>query len=190
MSKSLFFTFFFLVIITSCSPIKKLSVADYRTMNRFLQERSINNAKQLLVNDYKTYKKLSKQDFLTIPKVLFFNKDGFSIDYLDDTKHCSQEPLKFINEFNKDQVYAINKNLKLDEFISSFHAIDANSIFNKSENTELYVFINWGSFAKKINDDSLNLLKNQRKGIDFYLINIEPQQNWNLTDEQIKQIKM
>lgn len=181
---------FIFLIITSCSQVKKLTVVNNTTMNNFLEKNKANDANQLLINDFLTYKKIGKQGYLTIPKVLFFNKEGFSIDYINPKNPCSQDPLFFLKDFDKNKDYTIDKNLKLDDFIKSFHSINGKSSFKKSADTELYVFINWGSFAKKVNEDSLDLLKNKKEGVDFYLINIEPQENWNLTQEQIKQLKL
>jgi len=102
-----------------------------------------------VVNDFTTYKRLGKEEFLKIPKVLFFNKEGFSIDYLNPEKKCSQEPLVFLKNFDKNKAYSIDKNIKLDDFIASFRPVNAASTFKRNENTDLYVFVNWGSFAKK-----------------------------------------
>ncbi len=178
------------LMVTSCAPVKELTVVNETKMNSFLETNNIANIKQLVVNDFATYKKLGKEEFLKIPKVFFFNKEGFSIEYLNPEKRCSQEPLVFLKNFDKNKIYSVDKNVKLDDFIKSFRPANAASTFKKNENTELYVFVNWGSFAKKINEDSINLVKNKKDGVEIYLINIEPQASWNLTEAQIKSLNL
>jgi len=187
----LFLTF----ILFSCNAvlkasygIKKPKIENFASINAYLEKQKINSSNILVFKDLKSFTKASKMNILTIPDALFFDENGNSVSYKKSASDCNAKISSFIED-----LYNFSENKEVDsknvnEFLS---LIKSTSNLEIHQEKHINVYITWATYVGKLNKEKafewIKLLEEAKvKGINinYYLLNCDFQEEWQITDEQ------
>jgi len=192
--------YFVLVILflASCSPIIKaiygVKNPDFESINnqnQFLKKHSIYED-YFIFSNAENYLNFLKNKQLTVPDATFFNADGFMVDYKDDAKTCNANVDEFISKLKHFNELPYNKSINIKDITKLLYSPNNKKI----ETNEIVVILTWAIFVGRTNKTKtfewVKLLENAKKDgikINYYLINCDLQEFWNLNDDQKSKLK-
>lgn len=127
-----------------------------------------------------TFAEYGRTERLVIPEAFFFNSKGELIKNKGKGVYCGAE----LKELKKVSKMKSDSSKTLDNFLEKdIKILDSSSIID--ENVDLYIFITWGKFLSTESEISLNWFSNlteqENLKIKVFLLNLDIQENWNLT---------
>lgn len=172
--------------------IKNPKMESYTSTKKYLLRNDVDTSRLLYFKNLNAFAFASKKKLLQVPNALFFDKSGDFVDYRKTTKDCNAKVETFIDDLSsfkeakKDSTKTI---MDLEKLVCSYNK-------NLSiEKTDIIVFITWSKYAGSLNRekafDWVKLLEQaKQKGIsvNYYLLNCDFQESWNLTPEQKKDL--
>lgn len=185
-------------LLINCKSLTKISLGvknpKFKTekeLNNFLIKEKLNQPSIYFVKSWKSYEILLKTKFSSFPDAYFFNKNGDFVNYKKNTKECNAnvgEFIKNLNEFSNSETDP-TKNIKI------FEENISNNKNEKFQESEITVIITWATFLGKVNKNKafewIELIKEAQKSgqnINYYLINYDLQECWNLDQNDKKEI--
>lgn len=184
-------------IIKKAYGVKDPKFETIQTTSNYLEKYSVENGKLWITRDFNSYASLlnSKEPSMSFPDAYFFNAQGKFLDYRKSPEECNANVEGFINELSEiihtkltgalsidyflEQVY--DKNLqaaKLDSKVDGYVVITWSIFMGEKLNKEKA--FDWVSLIKKLNDEGLV--------IEYFLLNLDPQKSWGLTQEQEEEL--
>ncbi len=185
------------ILLTNCKTLTKMSYGiknpsfkkNYELYN-FLKKNNVDSKSIYFFKDFITMAKGYELKYSTIPDAYFFNQNGNFIPYKKNTEKCNAKVDDFITDlkninFNKSE----NKNIK------DFIPLLSNDKNKEIVLNEITVLITWATFLGKTNKKKafewIKLLEQAKeKGIkvNYYLINYDLQESWELNNDEKKEI--
>lgn len=169
--------------------IKDPKIESYSATQKYLHKKDMDTARVVYFKDFNSFAQASKKKLLQVPNALFFDKDGNFVDYRKSATDCNAKVDDFIqdlNTFNEAKKDATKTIADLKQLV-----VGANKNLLSEKPGEITVFITWAKFAGTLNKekafDWVKLLEAaKRKGlnVNYYLLNCDFQENWNLTKEE------
>lgn len=166
-------------IFTSCTITKSLPIS-YKTTNElsvFYKENNIEN--YIIVNSYKSFVELYKQDRVSIPKNIIFDSDGFEIKHFND-KLCVNHTLEFLKSYDGNTI--INKSdFNISDYLKYFKVVNNNLESNRIINSKkIRVFVNTATYANKYkaNEEAFEIYKQFKDKYEVYIVNLDYIYEW------------
>ena len=133
------------------------------------------------LKDIRIFSEYSKTKKLAVPEAFFFNKDGFLIENNSKAISCGSS----VKHLKKLASAKYNANEKFSDWVEKLTILDKK---DDLENYDLYILINWAIFLDANNEVSFNWFKSIKDKtelkIKVILVNLDVQENWNLTEGQ------
>lgn len=187
-----------IILFTNCKSITKISLGvknpTFKTemeINNFMLQENLNQPSIYFVKSWKSYEILLKKKFSSFPDAYFFNKNGDFVNYKKDSKECNSnvgEFIKNLKDFSKLETDS-TKNIKI------FKENILNNKNEKFQESDVTVIITWATFLGKVNKNKafewINLIKEAQisgQSINYYLINYDLQESWNLEEKEKNEI--
>ena len=153
---------------------------------KYLKEKKIDfsNNEIATLKSFKTFAEYSRDGKLIIPEAFFYNSKGEQINNKGRGVNCSSE----IKKLEKISKMKSNPNNTLNDFLTDINIIENEKIIE--DNIDLYIIITWGKFLNTESETSFNWFSKIRKikdmKIKLLLLNLDIQENWNMTEVQKK----
>lgn len=188
----------FIFLIVSCKSITKIYLGvknptfkTHEQINDFLIKKDLSQSSIYYVKSWVNYENLLKSKYSSFPEAFFFNNEGEFVNYKKDSKECNANVGEFIKNLNNFSNFKIDKtkNIKtIEENIS-------NNKGEKFDHAEINVVITWATFLGKVNKNKafewIKLLEEAKKegiNVNYYLVNYDLQESWNLNSNDKKEI--
>lgn len=192
MKKIIHIAFFFIIYI-SCYSQKNISInfniENKESLNTYLASAKVNFEEDDLytIKDFNSFAHLNNNDKLQVPEILFFNSNGHLVKNRFNDNECSQ----VINEVEKINSLKFNKKVTINDWLKHISPLNK----DLTEKGNIYIIINWAKFVDKFNEQSFEWhkeLKNQNSDlkVNCILLNLDIQENWNITDRQKKALNI
>jgi hypothetical protein len=157
----------------------------------FLNKSKVKSNSLYTFKSWEDFLKALKLKYSRIPDAYFFNSEGYLVSYRKTTSDCNSKVDTFISELNNLQEMNFDNSKRLSDYIELL-TNNKNEPLNKDEIT---VIISWASYLGKTNKikafEWIKLLEQAKeKGlkINYYLVNYDLQEKWNLSIEERKEI--
>lgn len=192
MKKITYISFFFITSIY-CFAQKNISIdfniENEESLKAYLTENKVSfeNDDLYYIKDFNSFAYLNNNDKLQVPEILFFNSNGYLVKNRFNDNECSQ----VINEIEKINSLKFNKKITINDWLKHISPLNQDI----TENGSLFIIINWAKFVDKFNEQSFEWykeLKNQNSNlkVNCILLNLDIQENWNLTEQQKKALNI
>ena len=170
--------------------ITEPKLEDRTSIYKYLNKKKIDTSNVYIFKNLSAYAKASKLKLMSIPDAVFFNKEGYFVDYKKKASDCNAKVDAFLLDLTTFSKLPSVQTKKMDDLL---HFIE-NSKSDKPINAaDINVFITWAVFAGKLNDEKafewVYLLEKAKKEgfkINYYLINCDIQKSWKLSDEELQ----
>ena len=183
----------FFITSISCFAQKNISIdfniENKESLNTYLTEKEVNFEKDDLysIKDFNSFAYLNNNDKLQVPEILFFNSNGYLVKNRFNDNECSQ----VINEIEKIDLLKFNKKITIKDWLKYISPLNQDI----TENGSIFIIINWAKFVDKFNEQSFEWykeLKNQNSNlkVNCIFLNLDIQENWNLTEQQKKALNI
>ncbi|GEM_PF-1916316 len=166
----------------------KLNLIDNRTMIEILNKNKIEFQQSDLafLKDLKSFINYSKKK-LIVPDYFIFNKEGYLVNQGLDKEECNS----LIRTFDH-KLFRTDETETLESFIKEIEFIDKDQEF---KDKEFVVFITWANFAhKNSNEESFDnfsyIKKKYGNNVRVFLLNLDVNTSWNLTEKQKQLLKL
>lgn len=176
-------------VLLKVKGVKDPKIETYSSAKKYLHKNDMDTTRVVYFKDFYSFAQASKKEYLQIPDTYFFDRNGNFVDYRKSATDCNAKVSGFIedlvafNEAKKDTTKTITV---LKNFLKS-----SNPNLLSEKPAEITVFITWTKWAGALNKekafDWVKLLEQaKQKGIsvNYYLLNCDFQESWNLTKEQ------
>ncbi|MCO6175979.1 hypothetical protein NHF50_13080 [Flavobacterium sp. NRK F10] len=179
--------FLMLVSITSFAQKKieiNFKIENDSTIIHYLKAKKVDfsNDQIATLKGIGTFAEFSKTGRLVVPDAFFFNSKGELIKNKGKGMYCGAE-LKKLEKISK---MKSDPGQTLENFLKEITILDGSTITD--ENVDMYIFITWGKFLSAESETSLNWFSNlanqENLKIKVLLLNLDIQENWNLTENQ------
>lgn len=185
------------ILLINCKTLTKISYGvknpNFKKNNdlySFLNKNNIDSKSIYFFKDYDNMIKAYQLRYSTIPDAYFFNNNGNFIPYKSNAEQCNAKVDDFISDLKNININkSENKNIK--DFIPLLKN-DKNEVIVLNEIT---VLITWATYLGKVNKQKafewiklLEQAKDQGIKINYYLINYDLQESWNLNSNEKKEI--
>lgn len=185
----------FLLSLVSCKTVllkvkgvKDPKMETYASTKKYLSRNDIDTSRVVYFKDLNSFGYASKKKLLSIPNVLFFDKKGFFVDYRKSPSDCNAKVGGFIDDLDSFQSFKSDSTRTITDFKKLI--VDPNKRLT-TEKSDIVVFVMWTKWSGALNKekafDWLRLLEEaKQKGIsvNYYLLNCDFQENWNMTQVQ------
>lgn len=185
------------ILLINCKTLTKISYGvknpNFKKNNdlySFLKKDNVDSKSIYFFKDYDNMIKAYQLRYSTIPDAYFFNNNGNFIPYKSNAEQCNAKVDDFISDLKNININkSENKNIK--DFIPLLKN-DKNEVIVLNEIT---VLITWATYLGKVNKQKafewiklLEQAKDQGIKINYYLINYDLQESWNLNSNEKKEI--
>ncbi len=185
------------ILLINCKTLTKISYGvknpNFKKNNdlySFLNKNNVDSKSIYFFKDYDNMIKAYQLRYSTIPDAYFFNNNGNFIPYKSNAEQCNAKVDDFISDLKNININkSENKNIK--DFIPLLKN-DKNEVIVLNEIT---VLITWATYLGKVNKQKafewiklLEQAKDQGIKINYYLINYDLQESWNLNSNEKKEI--
>lgn len=153
------------------------------SIKEYVQENNIRVHPQHLysLKDLHTFAEYNENDRLSLPEILFFNKEGKQVENNFNTNKCTNilNDIPQINSLNIDST-ANNVTQKLSEFKPLFE-----SEFNQNIPSVIIFFAKYTKNHKSINRQSFEWyeLALQQEEVNIFLVSFDLMEEWNISKE-------
>ncbi|AWI24630.1 hypothetical protein [Flavobacterium pallidum] len=164
------------------------TLQDVASLERYLSEQGVAFRATDLVTlkNFNAFANYNKQDKLSVPEIYFFNREGFMVRNRFNKNECTE----VIGDIDKINAMKAIRTEKLSAWLSQIAVSEGNDTQTSPDCT---IIIDWAVFAgKEMNAQAfewyreINKQKANGRKIKCYLLNLDLQQSWNLTDNQKK----
>lgn len=169
--------------------IKDPKIETYSATQKYLYKKDMDTARVVYFKDFNSFAQASKKRLLQVPNALFFDKDGNFVDYRKSATDCNAKVDDFIqdlNTFNEAKKDTTKTIADLKQLV-----VAANKNLLSEKPGEITVFITWARFAGTLNKEKafdwvklLEAAKQKGISVNYYLLNCDFQENWNLTKQE------
>lgn len=173
--------------------VKDPKLETYATTKKYLSKNEMDTSRVVYFKDVHSFAIASKKKYLQIPDAFFFDREGNFVDYRKSATDCNAKVGGFIEDLNGFNTAKKDPTKSLAELKSFLTGPNKNLLSEKP--AEITAFITWarwtGSLNKEKAFDWVKLLEQaKQKGINvnYYLLNCDFQENWNLTNEEKKDL--
>jgi hypothetical protein len=188
LKKIQYWLFFYTVMCClSCTKIAMLAygIKDPRVENEqstgaYLANKGLDSTRNLVLKSIGDYQKISREFTVGVPEAIFFNRQGYFIDY-HSRPDCNANVDSFIMKLDTSSFLLLPKG----ELNASDLLFSTNSNANMSSIPDYYVFFVWAKYADKIVAQRLiswvaciNLNPNVK--IEYYFLNVDFQEKWGM----------
>ncbi|CAM3673435.1 hypothetical protein FSS13T_26410 [Flavobacterium saliperosum S13] len=194
--KKLLITIFSALLFVSCKTVllkvkgvKDPKIENYSSAKKYLHKNDMDTTRVVYFKDFYSLAQASKKKYLQIPDTYFFDRNGNFVDYRKSATDCNAKVDGFIQDLNAFSEAKKDSTKNLTELKSFLVGSDKKLLSEKPG--EITVFITWARYAGALNKekafDWVKLLEQaKQKGIsvNYYLLNCDFQESWNLTKEQ------
>ncbi|ESU29166.1 hypothetical protein FLJC2902T_12080 [Flavobacterium limnosediminis JC2902] len=177
------------LVLKTIKGIKDPKIETSATSRKYLYKNDMDTTRIVYFKNLQSFVSASKKKMLTIPNAIFFDKRGNFVDYRKSTTDCNAKVHDFIEEltnFSEAKKDSTRTMAQLKQLLAS-----SNSNILSEQYADINVFITWVQYAGALNKekafDWVKLLEEaKQKGIsvNYYLLNCDFQENWNMTKEQ------
>lgn len=185
----------FLLSLVSCKTvlytvkgIKDPKLETYTSTQKYLYKNDIDTARVVYFKDLNSFVYASKMKLLTIPNALFFDEKGFFVDYKKSPADCNAKVGGFIDDLDSFQSAESDSTRTIADFKKLLVSPNKKLL---SEHSDITVFIMWTKWSGALNKEKafewVQLLEEAKKkgvSVNYYLLNADFQENWNLTPKQ------
>lgn len=178
-------------VLKTAYGIKKPRLETIESIHSFQHKSDLDSTRTIVFKDLRSFVTASQQDFLTIPDAIFFNSKGHYVSYNKTAEDCNANVDAFISDLKTFDTYPIDESIELSNFAKLLTKTDQNEL-NKAE---INVFITWTVYAGRLNDEKafewVKLLENAKANganINYYLLNCDYQESWNIPKEVQKKL--
>jgi|SRR5690606_24171647 len=185
---------FLLSFCFSCTITKNKEIKFVKHTNEsliiFLKSKNVDfDIKDIAyLKEFESFAEFNNSNKLVVPEAYFFNKDGYKISQKFSEEQCGN----LIKNINTISSYSYDKNDKISNWLDKISFIDDSvkdsEILNK--NYDIYIIINWASFAEKTSNQSFNWYKSIKENKEFeikvILLSLDIKEEWKITDYQNK----
>lgn len=175
-------------VMKTIKGVKKPKIETYLTTQKYLLKNHIDTTRLVYFKNLNSFGYASKKKLLDVPNVLFFDKSGFFVDYKKSPTDCNAKVGGFIHDLETFQFMKSDSTKTISDIKKLIVSPNKNLKF---ENSDITVFITWTKWSGALNRektfDWVRLLDEaKRKGVsvNYYLLNCDFQENWNLTKEE------
>jgi len=161
---------------------------DQQAMLNMLKKQRVNFEETDLayIKDLKSFVNFNNSK-LVVPDYFIYNKEGYLMRSMADKDVCGA-----LIEILDNHLFKVDENSTLATFLEGISFTDKNQKLTEDTFT---VFVTWGSFANKSsNKDSFNnyayIKKHYPNNVKIFLLNLDLQASWNLTDKQKELLKL
>lgn len=178
-------------VLLKVKGIKDPKLETYATTKSYLFKKDMDSSRVLYYKDVNSFEAAIKKNYFQVPNAFFFDKNGNFVDYRKTTTDCNAKIDGFIqdlNTFNEAKKDSTKTMAELKRFL-----VGSNKNLLNEKNADITVFITWAKFVGSLNKekafDWVQLLEEaKQKGINvnYYLLNCDFQESWNLTEEEKK----
>ncbi len=179
--------FLMLISVTSFAQKKieiNFKIENDSTIIHYLKEKKVSFSSNQIatLKGIGTFAEYGRAERLVVPDAFFFNSKGELIKNKGKGMYCGAE-LKKLEKVSK---MKSDPSQTLENFLKEITILDGSIITD--ENVDLYIFITWGKFLSAESETSLNWFSNltdqENLKIKVLLLNLDIQENWNLTENQ------
>ncbi len=163
------------------------------TLVDYLQKKKVPIENVLIIKDLNGFTEINKGVF-SVPNAIFFNAKGEYVEYKKSAEDCNANVFGFIDDIAGINDQPSDPAHKMDMWLENTKNLQLKMV-NVEDNKDAYVFITWAKYIGKLNKDKafawINLLEEaNQKGLNvqYFLLNFDLQQSWNLTEEQEKDL--
>lgn len=194
--KKVLLIFATVVLLFSCKSVLKTikgirnpKLETHTSLQKYLIKNDLDTTRLVYFKDINSFVLASKKKYVQIPNAYFFDKNGNFVDYRKSVTDCNAKVDGFIQDLNafseakKDPTKTLTE---LEGFLTS-----SNKNLISEKDAHVTVFITWARYAGALNKekafDWVKLLEEaKQKGIsvNYYLLNCDFQESWNLTKEE------
>lgn len=173
-----------------CYGVKNPNFKKNVELYNFLKKNNINLKSIYFFKDFDNMIKGYELKYSTIPDAYFFNQNGNLIPYKSNTEQCNAKVDDFITDLKN-----IKNNKSENKNINDFIPLLSNDKNEVIVLNEITVLITWASYLGKVNKQKafewIKLLEQAKdKGIkvNYYLVNYDLQECWELKSDEKKEI--
>lgn len=188
-----FFLFSCKTVLLKVKGVKDPKIETYSSSKKYLHKNDIDTTRVVYFKDLHSFIKASQKKYMQIPNAYFFDKNGNFVDYRKSATDCNAKIDDFIMDLNTFDKAKKDSTKTLTELKGLFVSSNEKLLSEKPEG--ISVFITWAKYVGALNRekafDWVKLLEEaKQKGINvnYYLLNCDFQENWNLTNEQKKDL--
>lgn len=191
-----YFSPLFVLLFVGCSITftKKanfeFSLETPSSIKEYVQENNIRVRPQHLysLKDLQTFAEYNENDRLSLPEILFFNKEGKQVENNFNTNKCTNilNDIPQINSLNIDST-ANNITQKSSEFQPLFE-----SEFNNNIPSVVIFFAKFTKNHKSINRQSFEWyeLALQQEEVNIFLVSFDLMEEWNISEETKQSLRI
>lgn len=179
---TLFAFVFFQINVCFAQKEIEFKLIDNQKMIEILNKRKANFEQNDLayIKDLKSFVYFNKST-LSVPDYFIYNKDGYLINSGLDKDECGS----LIRTFDE-HLFNVDQNDKLESFLDKIDFLDKNQ---ELTNYDFIVFITWADFAHRLSnkesfDNYAYIKKNYGNKVKVFLLNLDINESWNLTQKQ------
>lgn len=184
-----FFLFSCKSALKAIKGVKDPKLETYVTTKKYLHKNDIDTTKVVYFKDISSFIKATQRKYMKIPNAYFFDSNGNFVDYRKSVTDCNAKVDEFIldlNTFNEAKKDSTKTLTELKGFL-----VSSNKKLLSEEPGRISVFITWAKYVGALNREKafdwvklLEAAKQKGINVDYYLLNCDFQENWNLTKEE------
>jgi hypothetical protein len=174
--------------------IKKPKNEDALSIKSFLNKNKVDTTNVYVFNSALSFSNYSKQQKMTVPGALFFDKFGNSLEYNKNANTCTKNITSFINDLKSFSSNNVNGNLKFNQVLNFLKPI---SRIDYENDADINVFILWTVYLGKLNKENtyewISLLKKAKTEgvkVNYYLLNCDLQKEWDTENNSATKLKL
>lgn len=188
------------LILIGCKPsikllygIKQPKFETSESIESYLEKRKVPSDNVLIIKDLNGLININNGDF-SVPNALFFNANGEYVEYRKSPEDCNANIFGFIEDIASINYQPADSSKNMDLIIANVKHIHSEKV-KVEDRRHAYIFITWAKYAGKLNKDKafawVDLINSANKNglnVEYFLLNYDLQQSWNLTEEQKKEL--
>lgn len=185
------------ILLINCKTLTKISYGvknpNFKKNNdlySFLKKDNVDSKSIYFFKDYDNMIKAYQLRYSTIPDAYFFNNNGNFIPYKSNAEQCNAKVDDFITDLKN-----ININKSENKNINDFIPLLSNDKNEVIVLNEITVIITWATYLGKMNKQKafewiklLEQAKDQGIKVNYYLVNYDLQECWDLSSDEKKEI--
>lgn len=185
------------ILLINCKTLTKMSYGvknpkfkKIHELRIFLNKNNIDSKSIYFFKDFDNMIKAYQLKYSTIPDAYFFNQNGNFIPYKSNAEQCNAKVDDFITDLKN-----ININKSENKNINDFIPLLSNDKNEVIVLNEITVIITWATYLGKMNKQKafewiklLEQAKDQGIKVNYYLVNYDLQECWDLSSDEKKEI--
>lgn len=176
-------------VLLKVKGVQDPKIESYNSSKKYLYKNDIDTTKVVYFKDISSFIKASQRKYMQIPNAYFFDSNGNFVDYRKSATDCNAKVDSFIQDLSAFNEAKKDSTKTLAELKTFLVGSDKRVLTDKK--ADITVFVTWAKFVGSLNKEKafdwvklLEAAKQKGISVNYYLLNCDFQENWNLTKEE------